>query len=226
MLERVHTDFLRRITNCRKSTPKYMLYAELGRHPIEITIKQRMVKFWTRLITGKISKLSYNIYVFMLKSEQINSKWIHCIRSILNNSGRYNAWFRQFTTVHLSLGKVIKQNLLDQFLQNWNSQLHSSSKGRNYNLFKNNIKQEQYIINLNGSLLYTMVRFRKANHKLPIETGRWNNIDLPERKCELSTENDLGDEYHYLLRCSFFKKERRAYIDPYFYTCPNILKFK
>ena len=31
MLERVHTDFLRRITNCRKSTPKYMLYAELGR---------------------------------------------------------------------------------------------------------------------------------------------------------------------------------------------------
>ena len=226
MLERVHTDFLRRITNCRKSTPKYMLYAELGRHPIEITIKQRMVNFWTRLITGKISKLSYNIYVFMLKSEQINSKWIHCIRSILNNSGRYDAWLRQFTTVNLSLGKVIKQNLLDQFLQNWNSQLHNSSKGRNYNLFKNDIKQEQYIINLNGSLLYTMVRFRTANHKLPIETGRWNNIDLPERKCELCTENDLGDEYHYLLRCSFFKKERRAYIDPYFYTCPNILKFK
>ena len=51
MLERVHTDFLRRITKCRKSTPKYMLYAELGRHPIEITIKQRMVSFWTRLIT-------------------------------------------------------------------------------------------------------------------------------------------------------------------------------
>ena len=91
-----------------------MLYAEIGRHPIEITIKQRMVKFWTRLNTGKTSKLSYNIYVFMLKSEQINSKWIHCIRSILNNSARYDAWLRQFTTVNLSLGKVIKQNLLDQ----------------------------------------------------------------------------------------------------------------
>ena len=39
MLERVHTDFLRRMSKCRKITPKYMLYAELGRYPIEITIK-------------------------------------------------------------------------------------------------------------------------------------------------------------------------------------------
>ena len=91
MLERVHTNFLRRITKCRKSTPKYMLYAEPGRHPIEITIKQRMVSFWTRLITGKISKLSYNMFLFMLKSEQITSKWIHCIKSIINNSGKYDA---------------------------------------------------------------------------------------------------------------------------------------
>ena len=226
ILERVYTDFLRRITRCRKSTPKYMLYAELGRHPIEITIKLRSINFWTRLITGKISKLSYNMYIFMLKSEQINSKWIHCIRNILNNSGRYDAWLRQFTSVNLSLGKAIKQNLLDQFLQSWNSQLHNSSKGRNYSLFKNDLKQEKYIINLDGSLLYTMVRFRTANHKLPIETGRWNNIDLPERKCELCNKNDLGDEYHYLLRCSFFVNERRTYIDPYFYTSSNILKFK
>ena len=226
ILERVYTDFLRRITRCRKSTPKYMFYAELGRHPIEITIKLRMINFWTRLITGKISKLSYNMYIFMLKSEQINSKWIHCIRNILNNSGRYDAWLRQFTSVNLSLGKAIKQNLLDQFLQSWNSQLHNSSQGRNYSLFKNDLKQEKYIINLDGSLLYTRVRFRTANHKLPIETGRWNNIDLPERKCELCNKNDLGDEYHYLLRCSFFVSERRTYIDPYFYTSSNILKFK
>ena len=71
-----------------------------------------------------------------------------------------------------------------------------------------------------------MVRFRTANHKLPIETGRWNNIDLPERKCELCNKNDLGGEYHYLLRCSFFVNERGTYIDPYFCTSSNILKFK
>ena len=116
-----------------------------------------MVIFWTRLITGKISKLSYNMFLFMLKSEQINSKWIHCIQSILNNSGKYDVWLRQFTTVNLSLGKIIKQNLLDQFLQNWNAQMHASSKGRNYGLFKTDINLEKYIINLNGSLFYSMI---------------------------------------------------------------------
>ena len=61
IIERIHTEFLRRISGCRKSTPKYILYAELGRYPIEITIKQRMINFWVKLMTGKISKLSYNI---------------------------------------------------------------------------------------------------------------------------------------------------------------------
>ena len=79
--------------------------------------------------------------------------------------------------------------------------MHDSSKGHNNNLFKTDINLEKYIINLNSSLFYSMIRYRTANHKLPIETGRWNNTDLSERNCKLCTKNDLGDEYHYLLRC-------------------------
>ena len=49
MFERIHTSFLRTITKCRKSTPLYMLYGESGRFPIEITIKSRIINFWTRM---------------------------------------------------------------------------------------------------------------------------------------------------------------------------------
>ena len=121
---------------------------------------------------------------------------------------------------------MIKQNLVDQFLQNWNSQLDNSSKRRNYNLFKSDIKCEKYLTTLNGSLLYTMFRFRIANHKLPIETGSWNNIELSESKCQLCESNNLGDESRYLLECSFFRNERQLYIDQYFYRRSNTIQFK
>ena len=53
MIERVHIEFLRKITRVRKSTPKYMIYGELGRFPLDIIIKQRMLSFWTRMLTNK-----------------------------------------------------------------------------------------------------------------------------------------------------------------------------
>ena len=44
IIENIHNDFLRQIINLRKSTPTYMLHAELGRYPIPINIKSRLEK--------------------------------------------------------------------------------------------------------------------------------------------------------------------------------------
>ena len=56
IIENLHNDFLRQIINLRKSTPIYMLHAELGRHPIQINIKSRMIGFWLSIVNGKESK--------------------------------------------------------------------------------------------------------------------------------------------------------------------------
>ena len=66
IIENLHNDFLRQITNLRKSTPIYMLYTELGRHPIQINIKSRMIGFWLSIVNGKGSKLSKLLYSIML----------------------------------------------------------------------------------------------------------------------------------------------------------------
>ena len=39
IIENVQNDFLRKVNNSRCRTSMYMLYAEFGRYPIEITIK-------------------------------------------------------------------------------------------------------------------------------------------------------------------------------------------
>ena len=63
-IENLHNDFFRQIINLRKSTPIYMLHAELGRHPIQINIKSRMIGFWLSNFNGnefKLSRLLYSI---------------------------------------------------------------------------------------------------------------------------------------------------------------------
>ena len=143
MIERVHIEFLRKITRVRKSTPKYMIYGELGRFPLDIIIKQRMLSFWTRMLTNKTTKLSYQIYKYLLNSPQINSKWIVSVQTLLSNAGRQDIWLIQNKSTPKSTGKLIKQTLIDQFFQQWNSQLYTSSKGRNYSIFK--IVKDTYI---------------------------------------------------------------------------------
>ena len=104
--------------------------------------------------------------------------------------------------------------------------MHASSKGRNYGLFKTDINLEKYIINLNGSLFYSMIRFRTANHKLPIETGRWNNTDLSERKCISAQEMTLVMSIITSYTVPSLKKKDAPILTHIFYTSSNTLKFK
>ena len=52
MIDVLHNQFLRSITKLRKSTPTYMLYAELGRVPIDLHIKKQIISYWISLING------------------------------------------------------------------------------------------------------------------------------------------------------------------------------
>ena len=121
---------------------------------------------------------------------------------------------------------VVKQILVDQFQQKWHENLSNSTKGKTYFSLKKTLALEKYFLTLPKSLSLNMVRFRTYNHKLPIETGRWYNIELDERLCPLCPANTLGDEYHYLLECSYFKTQKAKYIDKRFYKRPNMLLYR
>ena len=47
-----------------------------------------------------------------------------------------------------------------------------------------------------------------------------------ERKCIKCNSSSLGDEFHYLLECNYFARERHMFLKKYFYKHPNIIKYK
>ena len=41
------------------------------------------------------------------------------------------------------------------------------------------------------------------------------------RKCKLCQQKEIGDEFHYLFKCTFFNIYRKKYIAKHYYTYPN-----
>ena len=108
----------------------------------------------------------------------------------------------------------------------WFSKIELSSIGKNYYLFKQDLNFENYLINLSMKHYSSLLKFRLSNHRLPVETGRWENISLDERKCNLCPKNDIRDEFHYLFTCDNFHSDRKQFLKSYFYKKPNVMKFK
>ena len=186
-----------------------MLYGELGRYPITINIKTRLINFWNRIICGNHKKISYQIYKFILNDSNHEYKWLNCVKSIFNETGNGIMWITQNYNMVKNIHKVIQHDLIDQFKQEWTRQLQLSQKGRNFCIYKTELKFEPYLTLLPQSLAINMFLFRTANHRLPVETGRWTGTPYAERKCKQCSLNAIGDEMHYLFSCPKFSRNRQ-----------------
>ena len=236
LIEKVQSDFLRRITLARKSTPLYMLYGELGRTPINIIVKSRMIGYWNKIIKSKGIKISFLIYQCLIHTQSFSSTWISHIKSILNQIGRPDLWQLQQNIQSNSLSQLTKRILVSQFIQEWRAKESQSHKALVYFSFKQNLELEKYFTILPRKSYLLIFKLRTANHKLPVETSRWERSARNERTarnernarneqlCPLCNIRDIGDEFHYIFKCSFFDQERMKFLKPYFLTRPSMYK--
>jgi hypothetical protein len=78
---------------------------------------------------------------------------------------------------------------------------------------------------LPSDLRMYLCKFRCLSNNLSIETGKFFNIDRSERHCNLCSVNELGDEFHYLFKCTFFNNARAKFLPRNICNNPNVLKF-
>lgn len=131
--------------------------------------------------------------------------WLKYVRDILNSCGLSYVWINQsFSSINW-LKSIVKDTLVNQFLQDWFRNVENSPKSG----------QEIYLKKLPNDLRVLFTKFRTCNHKLPIETGRWSNIERFHRICLLHVCNKttLGDEYHYVMKCQAFSIFRNKLIE-------------
>jgi hypothetical protein len=91
---------------------------ELGRYPISVMMKLRMIRFWCRILNGKYFKISFLLYKLMyinLINYGYENNWLSFIQKyILNNCGMSNIWLIQNSCSSVWLSHSVKQKLKDQ----------------------------------------------------------------------------------------------------------------
>jgi hypothetical protein len=88
-------------------------------------------------------------------------------------------------------------------------------------------------LNTKKGALDSQSQVRKFTSCLPMVGGSLRvlgflifNIDKSERYCNLCNVSELGEEFHYLFKCTFFNNVRAKFLPRNICNNPNILKFK
>lgn len=98
IIESFCVKFYKTILGLKKSTPNCILYGELGRFPIEIFIKCRIVAFWKRIICEKQDKIAATLYKLMHSmhiKHFFHSDWIVFVENVLNDCELSEYWLSQ-----------------------------------------------------------------------------------------------------------------------------------
>ena len=230
IIERVQLKFYKYIFNLKRTTPSFMIYGELGITPIIVDIKARVASFWSKIIEPsdgptKLSHLLYNIIYNLHKNSNFKSSFAENVKNIIESCGFSGFWITQSVPNPKWFSLAIAQKLKDQYMQEWATHLKTASSGTNYRLFKDTLFKSQYLSILSNFYCKKFIAFRTRNHRLPIETGRWNGIALDERKCSFC-RLDIGDEFHFIMSCKLFDTARKRLIKKYYYDHPSTLKFR
>ena len=191
-----------------------------------------MIHFWLKIITDNESKLNSNMYkvlFHMYRNNIYKSPWLKCIQEILISCGLINVWERQleFPFNVKWVKSTVKQKLKDLFVNKWYCEMQKSNSCILYKEIKTVFCQEKYFSQLPQYLSICFCKFRRSNFQLPIVKGRYNNIPIHHRYCEICEENQIGDEYHILLECKNEQivRLRKMYLPFYYQSFSNIYKF-
>ena len=218
---------MRRFLRLHKATPMCMINGELGLKEITEYVENRMLNFWCNVATGEENKISTVIYKWiktLFDQNIFKSDWLNQIKASLDSMG-YSHLLNDIHFVDKNHFKnSIKLRLKDIYDQKWAESVSNNSICLNYRAMTTKKQLKSYLTNLPSQYMFALCKFKCANHKLPIVTGRYAGLPVDERICTLCDIPDVGDEFHYLYKCTYFNELRIRCLKRRYYIRPNMEK--
>ena len=185
VIERIHTQFCKRLCCLNQNVANYFAISECGRYPISVTYMYRCLKYWTKVISMPSNRYPKQCYVMLRRlDESGRTTWATHIKHLLFRFGFGFVWITNEVGDSVSFLKIFSQRLCDCAKQNTQELISSSPKAKSYKLFKSVLDPETYIsLPLPYKITRALYNFRCSSHDLMIEKGRHVNIERNYRYC-------------------------------------------
>ena len=185
-----------------------------------------MVCFWHKISTGLNTKLSYRLLYLLNKLNNINrysSPWLINIERILSTCNMRNIWLDPKSCKPNWLKNEITQKLTNIYKQTWINEINRKSSCITYRTFKTQLIFENYLMFPEHIKRITITKFRCRNSKVPVVVLGRSIIQIPyeNRTCPLCNQNEIGDEFHYILKCPVFQIQRQRYLENHYLIDPD-----
>ena len=226
-LEKHHIGYMKNVLKVKMSTSTLPLYAELGRFPIALKMKMRIINYWNKILSSECSSIVKHCYMTLLDLHNSGQEnWCSVVKSILEAADSVHCWLEQKIDRHDIT--TIKESIYNNFMISCMTDIQNADKNpklRTYKLFKKEFRLEPYLSECNNiNHTQSLTRFRISAHNLAIETGRYTKPKTPaeNRLCIYCNQNSVETEQHFLLKCPLYLDNRKILFDIIKVAIPNI----
>ena len=165
-----------------------------------------MVRYWNRLLKMKADRIPVKVYKWDLSLKQ--NCWVSQVKQILQYCDMYEC-MRQNIPCDL---EVLEARLKVLNRNKWWLEANDKPKLRTFvEIHDNNIKQAIVKKNLSRSHRSIVTKFKCGVLPIMIETGRYKDVPLENRLCQICTDKVIEDEEHFIGKCEALSHVRYKY---------------
>ena len=149
------------------------------------------------------------------------------LRNLLDRYGFSVVWLYHEVGSEECFIRNLIQRVKDCKFQDWCNNINENEKLPTYRQFKSSLEPGKYLSCISVrtyAIALTKLRPQVSDHRLNIEVGRHEGLDVNDKVCQLCNMQCIEDEYHLVMICSCFTGLRNQYLPRYYIMYPNGVK--
>ena len=204
-LNKIQNRAMRFYLGVHKHSPNHALTGDMGWMPPKLSRCICRIRLWNRIVAMENDRLTRKIFDWDYNICKRN--WAKDMKLL----------FEELDTTSVILHKEVCcienviPKLREKMIHDWKLEIVKKPKLRTFVRFKDTVETEQYVKCLSSRYARSLfTQFRHGILPLKIETGRFKNLPIEDRICELCQLRNVEDECHFLCVCPLYAQLRHS----------------